>query len=53
MSNDDKLYIKSVKNKIPSTEVFERMAQILANSQEEVDKLHHLAYNLDELDVFK
>lgn len=49
MTNDDKLYIKSVKNKIPNLEVFTTMTQILADSQKEVGRLNSLAHNVDEL----
>lgn len=51
MTNDDKLYIKSVKNKIPNLEVFAAMTQILADSQKEVARLSSLAYNIDELSI--
>ncbi len=51
MSNDDRLYIKSVKKKVPTLDVFKRMVQILTNMQKEVDRLSLLAQNIKDSTV--
>ena len=49
MSNADKLYIRSVKNKGPNNEIFVKMVEILKKSQEEVERLSSFAHNLNEI----
>lgn len=39
MNEEDIEFLKSVKNKRPSSEIFEKMVQILKNTQEKSDQL--------------
>lgn len=52
MNDEDRKYLRFLEKKRPSLEVFERMVQILTNTQRETEQLF-IALNTSLLKTFK